>query len=258
MTIRKTVNQQREFLPSKKAITANLSNKDLTLDDDLKQLEKVMIKPVMSKIGPAFKEEASRVVKMISVADAREVEESFRKQGFYMLGSFKIMPEHVETLHETVEEEGRHFIPHVVEPSFGSDRLVYITLEYAYKTKNGRTLLNLPRDLAPIQVGTFPLMSKDGLPERAKEVYERLVDEDFLVEYDESGSIGRRYARADEVGTPLGITIDYTTLEDDTITIRDRDTWKQVRTEISRLSELLHAYFHYKIDFEDLGKPVES
>lgn len=220
--------------------------------------EKVTINSVMSKIGPAFKQEASRVAKMLSVADAREVEDSFKRQGFYTLESFKIMPEHVEITHETVEEEGKHFIPHVVEPSFGSDRLVYITLEYAYRTKNGRTLLSLPRDLAPIQIGVFPLVSKDGLPERAKKVYGRLIDEDFLVEYDESGSIGRRYARADEVSTPLGVTIDYKTLEDDTVTIRDRDTWKQVRTKIARLPKLLHAYFHYKINFEDLGELVES
>ncbi len=220
--------------------------------------EKLTIKPVMSKIGPAFKEEASRVVKMLSTADAREVERSLKKRGFHMLKSFKILPEHVEVIHEKVEEEGKHFIPHVVEPSFGSDRLVYITLEYAFQTKEDRTLLSLPRDLAPIEVGVFPLVSKDGLPERAREVYERLIDEGFLVEYDESGSIGRRYARADEVGTPLGITIDYQTLEDDTVTIRSRDTWKQVRTKIAKLPELLHEYFRYKINFEDLGEPVEG
>ncbi|MFQ6064788.1 MAG: glycine--tRNA ligase [Candidatus Bathyarchaeia archaeon] len=220
--------------------------------------KKATIKPVMSKIGPAFKEEASRVVEMLSAADARKVEEAFKKQGFYTLGSFKIMPEHVEILHEMVEEMGKHFLPHVVEPSFGSDRLAYICLEYAYRTKKGRTLLSLPRDLAPIQVMVFPLVSKDGLPERTMEVYNGLIGEGFLAEYDESGSIGRRYARADEVGTPLGITVDYKTLKNDTVTIRDRDTWKQVRTRIDKLSELLHAYFRNKMDFEDLGQPVKS
>ena len=220
--------------------------------------ERVKISPVMSKIGPAFKQDASRVVKMLSVTDAKEVVESLKTQGFCMLESFRILPEHVEVIRETVEEAGKHFIPHVVEPSFGSDRLVYITLEYAYRTKNGRTLLTLPRDLAPIQMGVFPLVSKGGLPEKAREVYDMLVDENFLVEYDESGSIGRRYARADEVGTPLGITIDYKTLENDTLTIRNRDTWEQGRTKISKLSELLHAYFRYKINFKDMGQSLES
>jgi len=144
-----------------------------------------------------------------------------------------------------------------VEPSFGSDRLVYIALEYAYKTKKKRTLLSLSRELAPIQIGVFPLVSKDGLPEKAREVSQLLTREGFTVEWDESGSIGRRYARADEVGTPLGVTIDYQTLENDTVTIRDRDTWRQVRTQIEELSELLHAFFREKIDFEKMGKLIK-
>jgi len=146
----------------------------------------------------------------------------------------------------------------VVEPSFGSDRLVYIALEHAYKTKKNRTLLSLSRELAPIQVGVFPLVSsKDGLPEKAKEVYQMLIREGFTVEWDESGSIGRRYARADEVGTPLGVTVDYQSLEDGTVTIRDRDTWRQVRSKIEELPELLHAYFRHKMDFEDLGQLIK-
>ncbi len=157
---------------------------------------------------------------------------------------------------QETEKEGRRFIPHVVEPSFGSDRLVYIALEYAYKTKKNRTLLSLPRELAPIQVGVFPLVSKDGLPEKAKEVYELLIREGFTAEWDESGSIGRRYARADEVGTQLGVTVDYQSLEDGTLTIRDRDTWRQVRCKIQELPELLHAYFRRKIDFEELGQSM--
>jgi glycyl-tRNA synthetase len=158
---------------------------------------------------------------------------------------------------KTKEKSGR-FFPHVVEPSFGSDRLVYTTLEYAHKTKEGRTLLSLPRDVAPIQLSIFPLVSKEGLPEKAKQLHQKLINEGFMVEYDESGSIGRRYARADEVGIPLGITIDYQTLEDDTVTLRDRDTWRQVRNKIEKLSELLHVYFDYKIEFKDLGHPIEK
>ena len=215
-----------------------------------------VVKPIMAKIGPAFKGETSKVVELLKSADVGEVEESLRKQGYYMAGPFKILPEHVEIVEEETEETGRRFIPHVVEPSFGSDRLVYVTLEYAYRKKDGRTLLSFPRDIAPIQVGVYPLVSRDGLPEKAREVYEMLIDEGFMVEYDESGSIGRRYARADEIGIPLGVTIDYQTLKDDTVTIRDRDTWRQVRNKIERLPELFHAYFRYKINFEDLGAPV--
>jgi len=157
-----------------------------------------------------------------------------------------------------VFKEGRRFTPHVVEPSFGSDRLVYIAIEYAYQARDNRTVLNFSRDLAPVQVGVYPLVSKDGLPEKAKEVFQMLVNKGFTTEYDESGSIGRRYARADEAGTPLGATIDYDTLKDETVTIRDRDSWKQVRTEIKLLPELLRAYFCFEKNFEDMGRLIKG
>lgn len=155
------------------------------------------------------------------------------------------------------EETRARFIPHVVEPSFGSDRLVYVALEYAYETKKDRAVLRLKRELAPIQIGLFPLVSKDGLPDKAKAIHDLLIEAGFSVEWDESGSIGRRYARADEVGTPLGLTVDYQTLKDDTVTLRDRDTWKQVRTEIAKLPQRLRAYFRYDTEFDDLGRSVE-
>ncbi len=158
---------------------------------------------------------------------------------------------------EMENNKGKRFLPHVVEPSFGLDRLVYVALEYAYIKKKRRTLMSLSRELAPIQISVFPLVSKDGLPEKAEEIYQKLIKEDFTVEWDESGSIGRRYARADEVGTVLGITVDYQTLEDGTVTIRNRDTWRQVRSEINYLPELLFDYFRRKISFEGLGQLIE-
>jgi len=164
----------------------------------------------------------------------------------------------VEIIHQKVVERGKRFIPHVVEPSFGSDRLLYVALEYAYRVKDDRAMLSFPREIAPIQVGVYPLVSKDGLPEKALKLHKMLLDEGFVAECDEAGSIGRRYARADEVGIPLGLTVDYETLSDNTVTIRDRDSWKQVRSRIEDLPELLHKYFRSKINFEDLGKPFES
>ena len=157
-----------------------------------------------------------------------------------------------------VFKEGRKFIPHVVEPSFGSDRLAYVAAEFAYQPKKDRAVLSFPRDFSPVQMGVYPLVSKDGLPEKAREVFETLVKKGFSAEYDESGSIGRRYARADEAGTPLGITVDYDTLKNDTVTIRDRDSWKQVRTEARKLPELLWAYFHFEKNFEELGQLIQK
>jgi glycyl-tRNA synthetase len=220
--------------------------------------EQVIIKPIMEKLGPAFKKEAAKVAEMLSKADPKEVEISLKEHGYFMLGKYKILPEHLEVRHEKIVERGRRFIPHVIEPTFGSDRLLYVTFEYAYRVKDDRTVMSFPRDIAPIQVGVYPLVSKDGLPEKAMELYKILVNEGFVAEYDEAGSIGRRYARADEIGIPLGITVDYETLKENTVTIRDRDSWKQVRSRIEDLPELLHKYFRWKINFEDLGKPFKS
>ncbi|MEM0215947.1 MAG: glycine--tRNA ligase [Candidatus Bathyarchaeia archaeon] len=217
------------------------------------EVERVIIKPVMTKLGPIFKEEAQKIAEMLSRVNPEDVEREIKEKGYFMLGKYKILPEHIEVAREVVKEAGKRFIPHVVEPSFGSDRLFYVTLEYAYRKKEDRVILSIPRDIAPIQVGVYPLVNRDGLPEKALEVANMLIKEGFSVEYDDAGSIGRRYARADEIGIPLGITVDYETLKDDSVTIRDRDTWRQVRNQISALPELLNKYFRKKIEFEEMG-----
>lgn len=149
--------------------------------------------------------------------------------------------------------DGSRFIPHVVEPSFGLDRLVYITLEASYRTKEDRSILAFPGSIAPINVSVFPLVARDGLPEMAREVQRILMDSGLAVEYDERGSIGRRYARSDEAGTPLAVTVDYQTLKDGTVTIRDRDSWIQVRQRIEDLPPLIIRYLKGEIGFSDLG-----
>jgi glycyl-tRNA synthetase len=217
--------------------------------------EVLTVRSNMAKLGPAFKRDAAKIAEQLKNADAKEIQMALEKKGYFAVGARQVLPEHVEIASVIVEEKGKHFIPHVVEPSFGSDRLVYITLEYAYEQKKDRALLRLPRDIAPIQIGVFPLMNKDDLTTKAIEVAQRLTKEGFTVEYDNSGSIGRRYARMDEIGTPLCITIDYATLKDETVTIRERDSWKQVRTNVSQLARLLYEYFNYERAFKDLGKP---
>ena len=155
-------------------------------------------------------------------------------------------------------KSGKRIIPHVVEPSFGLERQTYVTMEYAYKMTNQRTILSLPRDLAPMQLIVLPLVSRDGLPEKSFETYRLLLDEGFSLDLDEKGSIGRRYARADEAGIPLGLTVDYQTLDDNTVTLRDRDSWKQVRQRVEELPDLLRRYFKYRIDFADLGQELKK
>jgi glycyl-tRNA synthetase len=222
------------------------------------ETEQFVVKVVMAKLGPAFKKEAGKVAELLAKSEPENVEAALKKDGFFMVENYKVLPEHVDIAKQKTIVRGKRFIPHVVEPSFGSDRLFYVALEYAYGMKDDRVVMNFPRSIAPTQVGVYPLMSKDGLAEKAFEIQKQLTREGFTVELDEAGSIGRRYARADEAGVLLGITIDYDTLKEGTVTIRDRDSWRQVRSQIKDLPEELHKYFQGKINFDDLGSLVES
>jgi glycyl-tRNA synthetase len=139
---------------------------------------------------------------------------------------------------------GERYVPHVIEPAAGVGRTVLAALCDAYDEDEvgggQRTVLRLHPRLAPIKVAILPVVSKDGLPERAQEVFQLLRGQ-IQAEYDEGGSIGRRYRRQDEIGTPFGVTIDHQTLEDDTVTVRDRDTLEQERVAVDELPATLGA-----------------
>ena len=136
------------------------------------------------------------------------------------------------------EETRERYKPYVIEPAAGVDRILLITLLDAYdedvQDNEPRIVLRLHPRLAPIKVGIFPLLRKDGHPERALEIRD-LLQERFPVFYDQAGSIGRRYRRQDEVGTPFGVTVDHQTKQDNTVTLRDRDTLEQIRIPVDRL-----------------------
>ncbi len=140
--------------------------------------------------------------------------------------------------------EGKPFIPHVIEPSFGVERAVMAVLTSAYTEDEvegeKRTVLKLPLHLAPVKVAVSPLLkNKKELVDKAREVFALLKKEFGAVMWDDNGNIGKRYRRQDEIGTPYCVTIDFDTLEDDTVTVRDRDTTKQKRVKISELSSTL-------------------
>jgi glycyl-tRNA synthetase len=132
-------------------------------------------------------------------------------------------------------------LPHIFELSMGIDRSIYTILEHSYyedREHDDRIVLKLKPYLAPTLVGVLPLMIKQGLGEKAQKIYSNLKRE-FDVFYDESGSIGRRYRRLEEVGVPFAVTIDRTTMEDDTVTVRYRDTMQQERIKVSELQQFL-------------------
>ena len=132
----------------------------------------------------------------------------------------------------------------MIEPAAGVDRAMLAFLVDAYEVEEvegrERTVLRLHPRLAPVKVAVLPLVSRDGMPERAREIFDSLRHR-IPAEYDEGGSIGKRYRRQDEIGTPWGVTVDGQTLEDGTVTLRDRDSLEQTRVPIDGLADALEV-----------------
>jgi glycyl-tRNA synthetase len=200
-----------------------------------------VVRPNHEKIRKQYGADAGKIISLLAREDLTQKLQGKKPGETIEAGGHSIPIELFETKEEKVKETGTKYVPHVVEPSFGVERLVYASLEHNLRMREDRLIMGLPFKLAPIQASVYPLVNKDGLEERARKVYEELTADGLRVEYDDAGSIGRRYARADETGIPLGITIDYDTLKDGTVTLRDRDTWAQVRAKTDRLRETIHT-----------------
>ncbi|PIP53719.1 MAG: glycine--tRNA ligase [Bacteroidetes bacterium CG23_combo_of_CG06-09_8_20_14_all_32_9] len=147
-------------------------------------------------------------------------------------------------------ETNESYVPYVIETSIGLDRMFLAIISYAYneeKLDDGteRIVFHIPHILAPIKIAVLPLVKRDGMPEKAREIMGNLIY-DFMCQYDEKDTIGRRYRRQDAIGTPYCITIDQQTFEDNTVTIRERDTMKQERISISKISEIVKDKLNFK------------
>jgi glycyl-tRNA synthetase len=147
-------------------------------------------------------------------------------------------------------ELNQSYIPYVVETSIGLNRTFLAVMCNGFKNEkledgSERTVLALPPFLAPVQIAIFPLVKKDGLPEKAREIFD-ILKWDYKVFYEEKDSIGKRYRRQDALGTPFCITVDHDTLNDNQVTIRDRDTMKQERISIERLKEVVNEKVDWK------------
>ena len=160
--------------------------------------------------------------------------------------------QHAKTSGETMEyidpiDTNKRYIPYVIEPSLGADRVTLAFLVEAYDEEpvgdnDTRVVMHFHPALAPIKVAVLPLSKK--LSEKATEIYQKLSKK-FMCEYDESGSIGKRYRRQDEIGTPLCITVDFDTETDNSVTIRDRDTMEQIRLPIDELEAYIEKYIEF-------------
>jgi len=220
--------------------------------DEPEKVQRRRIVPNMSVLGKQYRNKAKAVfealAKAVPAADGADIEVDGEK--------IHIPPDLFEVRDEVIEVRGDIVVPHVIEPSYGIDRMCYAILEQAYDedTADGetRTVLRLTPCVAPVQVAVFPLMNRDGLDTIAMEVVRMLQKKGVLAEYDDSGAIGRRYRRQDEIGTPFAITIDYQTKDDRTVTVRDRDSMTQVRVAINRIPDTIGALVDGSAPFSSL------
>jgi len=232
--------------------------------DEPVTVERATVDPDMSYLGPEFGGAAAGIAEELARLAERD-REAFDGEAVVVTvdgESYEIPTEVTGFAVEEVTESGEHVVPHVVEPSFGVDRTVYTLIDHAYREDEvddeTRRFLAFEPEVAPTFVGVFPLMDRDGMGDRASALARELRETGFSVSYDDSGNIGRRYRRQDEVGTPFGVTVDYESVEDDTVTLRDRDSTRQIRLPSDELVGRLHELRYGRATFADLADEYEE
>jgi glycyl-tRNA synthetase len=197
--------------------------------DEPKEVELEIVKPKFDVMGKLFKGETKKIADALSELPPASVKGKGEVQVEVEGRKHTVPSSCFEVVLRKEKVSGRKLVPHVIEPSYGVDRMLYTVLEHAYHKKDDYVTLKLKGLVAPIKAGVFPLMPRDGLDEIAMEIHDSLACAGLATFYDDGGSIGRRYARMDEVGTPCCVTVDYDTKENGTVTIRERDSAEQVR-----------------------------
>ncbi len=212
--------------------------------DEPREMEVDKVRAKHKALGPAFKGKAKAIAAAMEEASPSAVKDG--KLKIVVDGEeIELTDEFFEIAKVNEKVTGERVVPHVIEPSHGLDRIFYSVLEHAYShdEKEDYTVLRLKPAVAPIKLGVFPLMEKDGLDDIARSIYEKVHSHRVEAYYDGSGTIGKRYARMDEVGTPWCITVDYDSLDNGaapgTVTIRDRDSTEQKRVKIEDVPRIV-------------------
>lgn len=215
----------------------------------------------MKKFGPTFKGDSPKAKEYLENANPDEIRKQFETEGVYKfsIGENEYEIDDSFVTFETKEEQlkGERFVPHVIEPSYGIDRIFYSTLLHSFTedvSEEGETreYFKLPAIIAPIKAVVLPLVNKEPLTEIAQNLEITLRENGFVTYYETSGTIGKRYARADEIGVPFAITVDYETVDDKKVTIRNRDTFKQKRISINRIPEIMKQLIENHMEFDDI------
>jgi len=201
--------------------------------DEPIEVDKEVVSAIGSVVGPAFRQQAGQVTEALSKLET--IPTTFPFELTLNDGDVVTIDDsmvEIVRIQETIR--GEWFLPHVVEPAFGLDRIIWHLLDHGYEmtSKEGEEylILHLSESVAPYEVVVLPLFEKDGMEEIGKELQSKLLEINGIgAYYDGTRSIGRRYARADEIGVPWAVTVDYESLEDGTVTVRRRDDQSQIR-----------------------------
>jgi len=218
--------------------------------EEPKEVETYEIELNYREVGRIFKKDLKLIEETLKEMDREEIERmvrEIREKGKYILKverdgevkEFQILESYIRIRKVVKKIRGEKILPHVIEPSYGIDRILYCLLEQAYREEEDRVYLDLKPKVAPVKVGVFPLVNRDNLPEIAMDIKEKLRREGIIAQYDDRGAIGRRYMRMDEIGTPFCITVDSGTLEDGTVTVRYRNTREQERVKIEEVVDYI-------------------
>jgi len=270
---------------------SRVSNTDLSVYveyNEPRMVNRFAVKPNMSKLGPVFRDKARAVADALKQLSEDELS-TFKIKVNVGGEELTVSSDMVSFAEESVKVSGESFIPHVIEPSYGIDRIFYGVMEHAFDEENiakkvaefgtkgtvevkkeyvyvnddkdaeveeeDRLVMHFSSAVSPVQVAVLPLLTRKELSDPAKEIIAKLKENALLVNYDDSGTIGRRYRRNDEIGTPYSITVDYDTLEDGTVTIRDRDSMRQIRSPIKGIENVIFGLIYRGNSFESAGKP---
>lgn len=207
--------------------------------DEPKEMEIDKVKPIHSRLGPLFKGKAGKIAEALSAMSPDQLPKGCSEIQVTIDGEkIDISADCWQLVRVREKVSGAKVVPHVIEPSYGLDRILYAVLDHAFRREGEYTRLRLRGLVAPIKLGVFPLVSKDGLDRIAEEISDQLSILGVSTQFDDAGSIGRRYARMDEIGTPYCLTVDYDTLKDGTVTLRERDSSEQVRVNREDLASL--------------------
>ncbi|MCU7786558.1 glycine--tRNA ligase [Pyrobaculum sp. 3827-6] len=222
-----------------------------------REVEVVRLYPNPTAIREKYGDKIGEVVKALKENEELVLAAFRRGEPQVEVGGYVVTRDMVYIKTERRKTDLEKFIPHVVEPSFGLDRIMYVTLESAVVEEGGRVYLRLPPDVAPVNVCILPIVKRGDYVEIGRSLWRNLAGEGYVAIYEDEGTIGSRYAACDEIGAPLAVTIDEKTPVDGTVTVRDRDSRRQVRVKLRDVAAFV-SMVRRGLSFDEVARELNA